>query len=180
MKEKLKLGSIEHEAELCRRAFKGVKTGAFVLHCHHEILAETLTEDAENRIAYILSSKSRREMALRLHLFRPVSEVRLKKFKKVYADQEKAEAVWRKAEAERKKAYAVWRKAEAEWKKAYVDWQKAEAERKRTYAVWRKAYGDWEKAYYDLAILVHEKCCQPECPWDGKTIFPVIKFRGRP
>jgi len=152
MKEKLKLGSIEHEAELCRRAFKGVKTGAFVLHCHHEILAETLTEDAENRIAYILSSKSRREMALRLHLFRPVSEVRLKKFKKVYADQEKAEA----------------------------DWQKAEAERKRTYAVWRKAYGDWEKAYYDLAILVHEKYCQPECPWDGKTIFPVIKFRGRP
>jgi hypothetical protein len=105
-------------------------------------------------------------MALRLHLFRPVSEVRLKKFKKVYADQEKAEADWQKAEAERKKAYAVWRKAEAE--------------RKRTYAVWRKAYGDWEKAYYDLAILVHEKCCQPECPWDGKTIFPVIKFRGRP
>ena len=154
---KFKLNSVPEEAAACRKAFEGFKVGGFVLHCHHAILGETLTEDAENRITYILSSKSEHERALRLHLFRPVPEKLLKKFKKAYADRQKAYA-------DRQKADADWQKASADRQKAYADWQKADAD-------WQKAYADWQKAYADLVKLVHNKLCK-NCPWDGKTIFP--------
>ena len=169
---KLQLGSIEDEAAKCRAAFKGVKVGAFVLHCHHEVLGETLTEDAENRIAYILSSKGEHERALRLHLFRPVSDSQLKKFKKANADRQKADADWKKADADWKKANADWKKAYADWKKANADWKKADADWKKADADWKKAYADRQKANADLAIVIHAKKCRAGCPWDGKTIFP--------
>ena len=107
---KLKLNSISKEAADCRRAFKKFPVGGFVLHCHHEQVGETLQELAENRIAYILSSKPEHEQALRLHLFRPVSVKKLK----AYADRQKADADWQKAYAD--------------WQKAYADWQKADAD----------------------------------------------------
>ena len=165
------LKSIEEEADDCRAAWKGFKVGTFALHCHHEILAEPLREDAENRIAYILSAKPRIERALRLRLFRPVSEKVLAEWKKAYAadaewekadaerekadaEWDKARAEWEKAAAERKKAYAEWEKAYAEWKKAraewekaYAEWKKADAERRKADAERRKAYAEWEKAY---------------------------------
>ena len=70
---KLVLNSIAEEATACRAAFKDIPVGALVVHCHHESLFEFLNEPAENRINYILSSKSQCEQALRLHLFRPVN-----------------------------------------------------------------------------------------------------------
>jgi hypothetical protein len=155
--KKLQLGSIEDEAAACRKAFKSVKVGAFVLHCHHGILAETLIEDAENRIAFILKSKAQHEQALRLRLFRPVSEALLKKHK---------------AEAERHKAYAEWHKAEAEWHKAEAERQKAYAERHKAYAERHKAEAEWHKAEADLGRLIHAQACHPRCPWNGETIFP--------
>jgi hypothetical protein len=112
----LKLNSIAEEAAACRKVFKGFKIGGFVLHCHHQMVGETLNEDAENRIAYILSSKPEHERALRLHLFRPVLEKKLK-----------ADAEWQKADAEWQKADAEWQKAYAEWQKAYAEWQKVDA-----------------------------------------------------
>ena len=84
--KKLQLGSIADEAAACRKAFKGSKVGDYVQHCHHETLFEVLTEPAEERIAYILSSKSKREQALRLRLFRPVPKTLQKTVKMLYAD----------------------------------------------------------------------------------------------
>jgi hypothetical protein len=110
----MKLLSIEQEAANCRKAFEGVEVGAFILHCHHEVLAERLDEPAERRINYILVNKPEKEQSLRLRLFRPVSGEQLKKFPKAYAEREKAEAEWKKADAEWEKAYAEWKKAEAE------------------------------------------------------------------
>src|SRR5258707_127396 len=107
MSGKLKLNSIAEEAAACRKAFKDFKVGGFVLHCHHEILGETLTEDAENRIAYILSSKPKHEQALRLCLFRPVPDKKVKasaERQKASAERQKADAEWQKADAERQKA----------------------------------------------------------------------------
>ena len=72
---KLRLGSIEDEASACRKAFEQVHVGAWVIHCHHEILFEWLIEPAENRIAFILSSKPENEQALRLRLFRPLPQL---------------------------------------------------------------------------------------------------------
>jgi hypothetical protein len=147
----LKLNSIAEEAAACREAFKGFKVGGFTLHCHHEQVGETLTEEAENRIAYILSSKPEHERAIRLRLFRPVSVVRLKKFKKANAD-------WQKAYADRQKANADRQKANADWQKADADWQKADA--------------DWRKANAVLGEQVHKKFCVKGCPWNGHTTFP--------
>ena len=185
----MKLKSIEKEAADCRKAFKGFPVGGYVLHCHHEIIGETLCEAAENRIAYILTQKPENERALRLRLFRPVPEKELKadaEWEKADAEWEKADAEWEKADAEWKKAYAEWEKADAEWKKAYAEWEKAYAERKKAdaewekedaewkkaYAEWEKADAEWEKAYAALEVLIHAHFCTPDCPWNGKTILP--------
>ena len=97
-RKQLKLGSIKDEAEACRVAFKNVPVGALVIHCHHEKLLQFLTEAAENRIAYIIYSKSQHEQALRLHLFRPVNiELLPKKLQEAYAESQKADAEWQKA-----------------------------------------------------------------------------------
>ena len=157
--------SIKEEAAACREAFKGVKLDSLVVHCHHEVLFEILTELAENRIAYILSHKPRNEQALRLRLFRPVSKEALKKYpkwNKARAEWDKARDEWDKANAEFAKANAEWNTARAEWNKARAEWDKANAEL-------AKASAELAKATPDTAI--HADIC-PDCPWDGHTIFP--------
>jgi len=114
MADKLKLGTIKEEAAACRKAFEGFEVGGIVLHCHHESLFERLTEPASNRIDYILAIKPKHEQALRLRLFRPVTEAQLKRHSKAYAKRKKADAEW-------EKAYAEWKKADAERKKAYAE-----------------------------------------------------------
>ena len=53
------------------------------------------------------------------------------------------------------------RKAEAEWDKAEAEWDKARDE-------WVKARDEWEPYLTKL----HTELC-PQCPWDGRTIFPT-------
>ena len=69
---KKKLGTIEQEAALCRKAFAKSKIGDPVWCCHHQQLHERLTEPAKNRISFILSSKDVSEQARRLREFRPI------------------------------------------------------------------------------------------------------------
>ena len=88
------LKSVKEEAADCRVRCAGMKVGDLILHCHHEILCETLTESVENRIDYILRSKQD-NVALRLRLMGPPIEDAA-----VLADAE-------------------WSKARAEWSKAY-------------------------------------------------------------
>ncbi len=151
----LTLKSIEEEAAACREAFKGFPVGGYVLHCHHDQPVEVLWEDAEHRVTHILTQKPENERALRLRLFRPVSEKELK------------------ADAERKKAGAEPQKADAEWKKVVAELQKADAEWKKADAAWKKASVEWKKADAALGVLIHAHFCVPDCPWNGKTIFPL-------
>jgi hypothetical protein len=115
----MKLKSIEEEAADCRKAFEGFPVDGYTLHCHHEIIGETLTGPAEHRIAFILTQKSENERALRLRLFRPIPKEKLE--------------------------------ADAEWRKADAEWRKADAA---------------------IGVLIHAHFCTPDCPWNGKTIFP--------
>ena len=156
----LVLKSIEEEAEDCRKAFEGVEIGSLVLHCHHEVLSERLSESAENRIGYILDNKSQNEQALRLRLFRPVSQ-----------DVINRSTDRQKAGADRQKAGADWQKADADWQKADADRQKAYADLQKAYADRQKADADLRKACVELGTLVHLDVCK-DCPWDGQTIFP--------
>jgi hypothetical protein len=170
--EKLKLNSIEEEAKACRKAFEGVPIGTLVWHCHHEKFVEFLIEPAENRIAYILSSKPQHEQALRLHLFRPFNIKLLSKGlqkadadrRKAVADRWKIEADWqkavidqRKADADRQKADADRRKAVADWQKADADWRKADADCEKVGADWQKADADLQKAVADLQKAVADR-----------------------
>ena len=122
--------SIPEEAALCRAAFVGVRVGAMVRHCHHEQLAEPLTQPPEKRIAYILSYKPIEEQALRLHLFRPIHTAAVKAAQATY--------------------HAAIKAAEATYNAA------VEAARATRAAA---------------VIPAHQAEC-PDCPWNGRTIFP--------
>ena len=194
---KLVLKSIEEEAADCRIRCAHMEVGDLVLHCHHEILCEILTEPIENRIDYILKSKED-NVALRLRLMGPPIEDAA-----VHADAEwsKADAEWSKADAELSKADAEWWKAYAEWSKARTEFSKADAEWWKAYAElskadvesskadaewWKadaelskaraessKAYAELSKAYaeWSKAYEPHYARLYPDSPWNGKTIF---------
>jgi hypothetical protein len=142
------LKSIEEEAADCRARCASMKVGDLILHCHHEVLIERLTEPAENRIDYILQSKTD-NVALRLRLMGPpiIDDI-------VLSDTE-----WKRADTEWERAYAEWRRADAEWERAYAERERACAERERACAEWERAY---EPHYARL---------YPDSPWNGKTIF---------
>jgi hypothetical protein len=115
-------------------------------HIHHDILLEPLTEPIENRIQFIKVNKPKNEVETRLRLMKPVRG-KLPKLDK---------------------ACAEWGKACAEWGKARAEWDKACAE-------WDKARAEWDKACADPKVLaLHAKEC-PDCPWDGRTIFPEAR-----
>jgi hypothetical protein len=200
----IKLKSIKAEAAKCRKAFQHSKIGDIVQHCHHEVGCETLTQAAEDRIAYILSYKPVPEQALRLRLFRPIAvkglpaecrkaraecrkaRVELQKAsaelqkagaecRKAYAEWDKADAAWRKARVELPKADAAWRKASVACRKADAEWRKARAELRKAFAELRKARVECRKADAEWLAAYNANhsvlCKEPECPWNGKTIF---------
>ena len=179
----IKLKSIDEEAADCRKAFVNSKIGDLVQHCHHEIGCEVLIEEAEARIAYILSYKPVPEQALRLRLFRPIAMEDLPaEYQKAYVELQKAGEEWRKADAAHLKAYAELQKADAAWRKAYAECRKARAECEKARAEYWKAYVALQKARVECEKAEAEwlaaynashsvLCKEPDCPWNGKTIF---------
>jgi hypothetical protein len=147
----MKLKSAEQEAKDCQKAFKGFKVGGHVVHCHHEELEEVLIESFQNRINYILKEKPKKEQALRLRLFRPVTGQALAEYEKVpgqaWAEYEKVtgQAL---AEYEKVTGQAL---AEAEYEK-----------------VTRQAWAEYEKVTGQAHKLI---CKIKDCPWNGKSIF---------
>ncbi len=147
------------------------KIGDLVWHIHHDVLVEPLTEPIEARAEYIRAHKPEHERATRLRLMKPVRGS-LPEVAKARAKRDKADAEWAKAVAERDKAdaelakaRAAWDKANAEWYKTYTEWDKARVE-------WDKADAECDKVCFLPSVLkLHAKEC-PNCPWDGRTIFP--------
>ena len=159
--------TIKTELAACRKAWAANPTAKLAWCCHHAILLERLTKPAENRIAYILSDKSKEEQAIRLHNFRPARvklpeaiEKACAEFDKACAEFDKARAEWNKACAEfDNKARAEWNKARAEWNKACAEFDKARAE-------WDKAIG-FHKS--ELSALHSQDW--PDNTWNGENIF---------
>ena len=134
--------------------------GLYAWHVHHDVLVERLTEPIESRIAYIKAHKPVKEQALRLRLLQVVKD------QKAVVEADKA---YRKALAEAGRAY---KKAMAEARKAY---DQAVAEASKAYdqatAEPRKAYDQALAEAGKAMAELHAKEC-PDCPWNGKTIFP--------
>ena len=146
----MKLKSIEEEANDCRKAFAQSEGADYAVHCHHSELCEKLGENPENRILYILKEKPVNEQALRLRLFRPVERPAWAKYEKI---KELALAKYEKVEE----------LALAEYKKitepALAEYEKIKG----------LAWAEYEK----IKGLAHKGliCSEPDCPWDGDSIF---------
>jgi hypothetical protein len=177
--------SIPEEAALCRAAFVGVKVGAMVQHCHHEQLAEPLTEPPEARIAYILSFKPIEEQALRLHLFRPTYNAAVDAAGATYnAAVKAAGAAYDAAVKAARATYNAAVEAARATRAAAIDaaWATYNAAVEAAGATYNAAVKAAGAAYdaavkaaratYNAAIdAAHQAEC-PDCPWDGRTIFP--------
>ena len=115
-------------------------------HLHHDTLLEMTTEPVENRIAYIKENKPEGERALRLKLLRPV----------------KGELPAAVVEAGRiaGEAYGAFQGSPSA---SYKPGTRAHA------------YGNHYEVCFmhaeEIAAL-HAAECEPDCPWDGVTIFP--------
>ena len=186
--KKLRFGSIAKEASACRKAFEHVEVGTWVVHCHHEVLFEKLTEPAENRIAFILSSKPEPEQALRLRLFRPLPQTVGEELAPLDADY-KAKGVSLFADYKAKCAPldADYR---AKLAPLYADYQDKLAPLVADYqAKCAPLVADYQAKcapldadyqdklaplyadYQDKLASIHAKNCIAGCPWDGITIF---------
>ena len=121
-------------------------------HLHHEKLLEVCFS-CEERIAYIKSDKPLHEQEIRLRLFRPVVGP-------LPARLAKALAGWAKARAELAKACTGWVKARTKWDRAYTKWDRALA------------------GFMPELEEMHRREC-PNCPWDGRTIFPKQEVTRR-
>ena len=164
-------------------------------HCHHTQLMEWVY-DYEKRVRYIKTQKPVEEQETRLRLFQMIPESKLPHtkewdaYKKAVNAYKKAVNAYKKADASYKKAVnaydeaggaydeagGAYRKIEDAQEKAEGAYKKAEATYIKAVDPYRKAEGTYEKALkaYCTSLPIealHERLC-PDCPWDGKTIFP--------
>ena len=154
----------------------------FAWHVHHNRLVEPLIGSIEERIAYIKERKPKNGRDIRLRLLKPVIgplPIIYVEAGKAYVEAGKAYGEARKVYGEARKVYIEAVKASGEAGKAYEEAEKASDETWKVYdEAWKvydetwKVYDEAEKASQQSIIELHLNEC-PNCPWDGKTIFPL-------
>ena len=121
-------------------------------HIHHGVLLEP-SDDIGERREYIKNNKPVEEIPIRLHLLKEVKG----RLPEAYDE-----------------AYRAYYEAYRD----YYEASKAYDEASKAYYEASKAYDEAYRAYYEACRAckleieaLHELEC-PNCPWDGKTIFP--------
>ena len=128
----------------------------YVLHLHHKVLFETLTEPIKNRIDYINTFKPEHERETRLSAMRILtpSEVKTipKGVMKKYEAYDKAWGVW-------DKTWEAYYKTEEAYVKAREAYDKAMEAYDKTTKAYYKARGVWDKTWeaYDKAMEAYDK-----------------------
>lgn len=125
----------------------------FYWHIHHEVLIEPATEPIENRIDYIKKNKPAHEIETRLRLLKPVRGKLPKEVIKAWKAYCKAWKAYCKARDAYCKAWKAYNKARDAYNKAWDAYYKALQNHKS-----------------EIEVLHKAEC--PNCPWNGKTIFP--------
>lgn len=120
----------------------------FGWHIHHNILVEPLSDALEVRRDYIRQYKNPAEVPLRLQLMRLVTGELPPPVIKAGANHDKAWRTYDKARG------AKCEKALENYYKALENYNKAMADN------------------LPAIMALHTAECEPDCPWDGKTIFP--------
>ena len=146
------------------------KIGDLVWHIHHEMLLEPLEEPFETRVKYIKATKRAYEVPIRLRLMKPVQEGNL-----LLPFLAKAQAKVARAYANANKAHIAWDAAfEGQGKRTttYDSLDKVFAKLAAACDERDKARVQWAYACSDPRVFaLHKKEC-PNCPWNGRTIFP--------
>ena len=119
-----------------------MKTYGTGLHVHHKELFETLTEPIGNREEYIKKEKPEDEQPVRLKALRKLTKKEVAAIPKGLLE----------ARMELEKALEAWKKAREKAWKAWETWE--EAQRSPEAMAW------------------HKSVCDPDCPWNGATLFP--------
>ncbi len=138
---------------------KKTKNG-FAFHVHHDKLVEFCT-DYDGRVQYIKNNKPQKEQELRLRLFRLIPPDRIPNV------LVKAGEAYVKAGEAYVKAGEAYDKAGEAFVKAGEACDKAGEACDKAGEAFVKA----GEAYMHELIKLHAELC-PDCPWDGKTIFP--------
>jgi hypothetical protein len=175
--------------------------GTWMWHLHHEILCELLTEPLQNRLDYIRSDKPASEVPTRLACIDIVKGELPADLVTARAAYDKAQAAYNKAAAAYNKAAAAYDKAGAAYDKAGAAYNKAwaavtaRAAYDKAWAAYNKAWAAvtaraaYDKAWaaslpalealYDKAWAASLPALEalhvtehPDCPWNGRTIFP--------
>ena len=123
-------------------------------HVHHNILFEELTQPIKNRISYIIENKLAPEVETRLSLLKLVRFPLPQRCNETYQKFKEASQKWNEA-------YQKWDEAYQKWDEAYQKWDVVNKKRKEAYQKYDEAMEEY-----------HSTECR-DCPWDGKTIFPM-------
>ena len=157
------------------------KEQGFYWHVHHDVLVE-YCYDYDERRRYIANQKPEAERELRLRLFQKVRGNLPKAYVEVWKAYDETCKVYNEAckvyyEAckVREEAYQAHNEAWKAREEAYQAHNEALKVREEAWNVcdeaW-KAYKEACKACVSEIETLHALEC-PDCPWDGKTIFPV-------
>jgi len=138
-------------------------------HIHHNQLLE-FSDNIRERIEYIKRHKPAYETDLRLALLKPVRG----KLPRAVVEAEKACQKARIAKAEAYVAWITYCKAQKFCKKARVIYKVRREAFKKAVMTYKKMWSARCKVieiYRAEIEALHKKEC-PNCPWNGKTIFP--------
>lgn len=159
----------------------------FCWHCHDKLLLEWVW-DYEERVKYIRIAKPIGEQKLRLCLFQPVKGdlppevVRAwEAYNEAREAYDGAQEAYDEAQEACDEAQEACDEAEEAYDEAWEACDEAQEARARAWEACAKARGAYVKAWaacekamekYRVEIeALHAQEC-PDCPWDGKTIFP--------
>jgi len=166
-----------------------MRKSGLAFHCHHDILMEYVY-DYNERVDFIKEYKPPEEVGLRLRLFKMIPYDKVpKKGLDAYL---KAFAAYDKAANALDKAYGALQKEINSFEKAKDAYPKKRKAHDKAWHAHLKACSAYFKAEYACAraedaclkardaylrqnekalLKLHSELC-PNCPWDGKTIFP--------
>lgn len=146
-----------------------IKSG-LVVHVHHKDKLFEFCYDYGRRVNVIETTKSTKEIPLRLRLLRIVAEDRI-------PGRDSPE--WQLCQKTGIVCQEAWEVSQEAWKtyKAGVVCQKAEKAYQKTWEVSQEAEEAYLVKYASELEALHKEIC-PDCPWDGQTIFTRKNEKG--
>ena len=150
------------------------RIAGWAMHCHHDTLFEWVW-DYEGRVEIIKTEKPEKEQELRLRLFKMLPKSKMPgRGTRLWDAQEKTHTAANKALDAYRKARAAFSEVGAASNKAWNACTKALPIYDKAWDAYCEARAAYFHKYEKQLLALHKELC-PNCPWDGRTIFPARK-----